>query len=908
MTTVIRVSNIDGFTAEQLRWIFQCHGAIRDAQVTGSSGLVEFENHESAKCAILFNQGIYYEHVVAVELFETAGMAIQDIGLADKLNQLLDQAEGTRAQLSRMQASIRSAGGVAADSAVDLLSTVIAARDEARRFHIEHLSRAVQEGERQRPRHQSLQDEAGELLALAALGPSQEVRLEALQSRLLPAVGAFMQQVPRMQKELVDLQEHAAGAPPDLSDLHRLHTEWEEALDELHDARHEETKRRPRPEAASNTKRARRLVQEAEGRLRQERTRIWAASAHFPELVAQESLLRLGAFDGGAVQSVLVEREFDQYAGPDGAPEPRMIGDRTTGRHLVFLAEFGTTESGEAMPCVLKEYELDAAGGEWKRLVAEVEALSRLRHPHIAEVQAVFQPKRAPAPVAYIQLPYYSNGDAHAWRSRTAPVLWKRQRVLGDVAKALHHLHAHGFAHGDLKLENILISHTESAHLADFETVREEHREGGSLGTRTRSGRFDPSAAREVATARYVAPEMRASPACARPTAATDAYAYGVCTLLLCCDEVEDVSFGPPPHHELQGFNRGAAAKKGGQHLVMLLDGLLDLGQPPATSVEEALRRRLSAAEVLLHPFLNSEAEHEAARQATAEAEAAQRQLRWEAAERQRLLDEQEEKVRQEEAAVQRENGRIAVANAALAQRSAKVALEAQEAADSAMAMEMQKRQVEQQKRAAEQQLAVLSGSLMVESAKLDKLRREEAERRQKAPVLTLWLELAGPCTTEQAVDSFFRHRQPPNPQAGSVLRIVSAVQVQNPSTLKAFQGCTAFDLDPFKARHAQGDTLLFHGCSQEAATNIQAEGLKMAYAAPGMLGKGLYGAPDPRKSLQYSQKRGGSHGKFMFICRFNLGNGQHGGPQTAHRNSVFDEFCVYTEKQVVVLWMLKVE
>ena len=43
------------------------------------------------------------------------------------------------------------------------------------------------------------------------------------------------------------------------------------------------------------------------------------------------------------------------------------------------------------------------------------------------------------------------------------------------------------------------------------------------------------------------------------------------------------------------------------------------------------------------------------------------------------------------------------------------------------------------------------------------------------------------------------------------------------------------------------GDTLLFHGCSQEAATNVMATGLLLSFAAQGMLGKGLYGAPDPQ-------------------------------------------------------------
>lgn len=101
-------------------------------------------------------------------------------------------------------------------------------------------------------------------------------------------------------------------------------------------------------------------------------------------------------------------------------------------------------------------------------------------------------------------------------------------------------------------------------------------------------------------------------------------------------------------------------------------------------------------------------------------------------------------------------------------------------------------------------------------------------------------------------------------------------------------------------------DTLLFHGCSQEAATNIQAAGLKLAFAASGMLGKGLYGAPDPRKSVGYCKAV--TQGRFMFICRFNLSHSQHAGPSTAHRNHIFDEFCIYDEAQVVVLWMIKLQ
>ena len=70
------------------------------------------------------------------------------------------------------------------------------------------------------------------------------------------------------------------------------------------------------------------------------------------------------------------------------------------------------------------------------------------------------------------------------------------------------------------------------------------------------------------------------------------------------------------------------------------------------------------------------------------------------------------------------------------------------------------------------------------------------------------------------------------------------------------------------------------------------------------MLGRGIYGAPDPRKSIHYCK----TDEKYMFICRFNLSSAQHDGPSTPHRNSVYDEFCVDDERHVVVLWMLKLE
>ena len=76
-------------------------------------------------------------------------------------------------------------------------------------------------------------------------------------------------------------------------------------------------------------------------------------------------------------------------------------------------------------------------------------------------------------------------------------------------------------------------------------------------------------------------------------------------------------------------------------------------------------------------------------------------------------------------------------------------------------------------------------------------------------------------------------------------------------------------------------------------------EGLSMRSANDGMLGRGIYGAPDPRKSALCGQQRNGT---FFLVCRFNLSGAEYAV------NTVFDEYCVFEDSDVAVLWLLKVE
>ena len=180
------------------------------------------------------------------------------------------------------------------------------------------------------------------------------------------------------------------------------------------------------------------------------------------------------------------------------------------------------------------------------------------------------------------------------------------------------------------------------------------------------------------------------------------------------------------------------------------------------------------------------------------------------------------------------------------------------------------------------------------------------------------WLTLAGSWNTEQAVRELFGRR------CGHTLQIESLTAVHHEASLNAFSAgnlgvnadlpntiaafgaaaalgaAAAFDavFGAYSYSQCQTDALLFHGTNEANVANIMAGGLKLKFAKAGMLGAGIYGAPDPRKATQYMPA--GQHGRFMFLCRFNTTGSRN------QQNVSFAECCVYDESKVVILWMLK--
>ena len=89
----------------------------------------------------------------------------------------------------------------------------------------------------------------------------------------------------------------------------------------------------------------------------------------------------------------------------------------------------------------------------------EVRALCELRHPRLAELQAIFECREHTGErTAYLQLKHYANVDMMAWLSHATPSPLHQKWVLQQLAEGLQHLHAHDFAHGDVKMLNVLIS------------------------------------------------------------------------------------------------------------------------------------------------------------------------------------------------------------------------------------------------------------------------------------------------------------------------------------------------------------------------------------------------------------------------------------------------------------------
>jgi len=126
--------------------------------------------------------------------------------------------------------------------------------------------------------------------------------------------------------------------------------------------------------------------------------------------------------------------------------------------------------------------------GEAEQFLAEARRVAQLSHPDIVPVHDVGKE----GDVCYIVTALvegHSLADVIAQRKISAD---ESARIVADVAAALHHAHAQGFVHRDVKPGNIILDQAGYPHLADF---------GIAVSTE------DEAAATSVGTLAYLSPE-----------------------------------------------------------------------------------------------------------------------------------------------------------------------------------------------------------------------------------------------------------------------------------------------------------------------------------------------------------------------------------------------------------------
>jgi len=221
---------------------------------------------------------------------------------------------------------------------------------------------------------------------------------------------------------------------------------------------------------------------------------------------------------------------------PEVAGDPRVLKHLRIGLplELASLWCLGRTldhfDTRESLPCpskhrlycvtegdksyVVKEYATVGGQDGLRVCLHEAALLTRARHPHIAEVVALFADPEEHG--FFIQMPLYEQGSLDNWVAKRKPDDSSIRRVLSQVAAALAHLHGLGIVHADVKPGNILIDNRGFARLGDFDISSDSN-------SRTSTAWAQATMTQVGFTPGFAAPELLQTGA----SAATDIFALG---------------------------------------------------------------------------------------------------------------------------------------------------------------------------------------------------------------------------------------------------------------------------------------------------------------------------------------------------------------------------------------------
>lgn len=264
-----------------------------------------------------------------------------------------------------------------------------------------------------------------------------------------------------------------------------------------------------------------------------------------------------------------------------------------------------------------------------ERLVREIQAMSRCRHPHVVQLYEVIDDPNSRRLFLVLE---YMPGGALVWQDtlqRPALTFNDTRYIMRGVTEGLASLHACGVIHRDIKPANILLTDDGVPKISDFGCAYVRP----TLGTAdTLSSATDPLLARTFGTPSFFAPELCRDASQGPPvTKAIDVWALGATLycllfghppfwadteyLLLECILHDDYAIpatmgvdgrpiGPraprwPPHHATEPELSAPASSlrprsDEAEITTHLLDRLLD--KDPRT--------RLTLDEALLHPWL----------------------------------------------------------------------------------------------------------------------------------------------------------------------------------------------------------------------------------------------------------------------------------------------------------------
>lgn len=163
------------------------------------------------------------------------------------------------------------------------------------------------------------------------------------------------------------------------------------------------------------------------------------------------------------------------------------------------------------------------SGGEL--FLREARAAAQLKHPNIVPVFEVGKKGE----IYYIVSDYIEGVGLDEWMRDHRPTARDSAVMMAKIADALHHAHANGVVHRDMKPTNVLIDAAGEPHIMDFGLAKRSNEES----TRSEAGRL-------IGTPLYMAPEQARGESTAID-ARTDIYALGVVFF--------ELLTGEPPFH-----------------------------------------------------------------------------------------------------------------------------------------------------------------------------------------------------------------------------------------------------------------------------------------------------------------------------------------------------------------------